>query len=68
MEEGNRAVIAVKAALAVPTFAALTAASIAVHASIGAAVLAYNILWRRRQRANALRRELGPTSLLHELT
>jgi hypothetical protein len=59
--EQNRAVTVVKAMLAVPTFAALAAASIAVHTSISAAVLAYNIMWRRRQhRLNLLRRELGP--------
>ena len=48
----DRVVVAVKAALAVPTFAALTAAAIAVHTSIGVGVVAYNLLWRRRQRAN----------------
>jgi hypothetical protein len=60
MEEGNRTVNVVKAALAVPTFAALAAASIAIHTSISAAVLAYNLVWRRRQqRLQMLRRELG---------
>ena len=59
MEE-NRAVTVVKAALAVPTFAALAAASIAVHTSIAAAVAAYNLVWRHRQhRLQLLRRELG---------
>ncbi len=57
MEEGNRAVNVVKAALAVPTFAALAAASIAVHTGITAAVVAYNLMWRHRQ--HVLRRELG---------
>jgi hypothetical protein len=60
MEEGNRAVTVVKAALAVPTFAALAAASIAVHTSITAVVIAYNLMWRRKhQRLQLLRRELG---------
>jgi hypothetical protein len=54
MDDGGRAVAVVKAALAIPTFAALTAASIAVHTSISAAVVAYNLLWRRRQRHNLL--------------
>jgi hypothetical protein len=59
MEE-NRAVTVVKAALAVPTFAALAAASIAVHTGITAAVIAYNLMWRHRQhRMQILRRELG---------
>jgi hypothetical protein len=60
MDEESRAVGVVKAAIAVPTFAVLAAASIAVHTSISAAVIAYNVLWRRRQRAHMLRRELGP--------
>jgi hypothetical protein len=60
MEEGNRAVTVMKAALAVPTFAALAAASIAIHTSIAAAVAAYNLMYRRRQhRLELLRRELG---------
>jgi hypothetical protein len=59
MEE-NRAVTVVKAALAVPTFAALAAASIAVHTGITAAVAAYNLMWRRQHRHHPiLRRELG---------
>jgi hypothetical protein len=58
METESRAFTVVKAALAVPTFAALTAASIVVHTGIGAAVLAYNLMWRRRH--GLLRRELGP--------
>jgi hypothetical protein len=61
MEPENRAFTVVKAALAVPTYAALAAASIAVHTGITAAVVAYNLLWRRKLQRNAmLRRELGP--------
>jgi len=58
-EESSRAITIVKAALAVPTYAALAAASIAVHTGITAAVLAYNLMWRRKQRLHLLRRELG---------
>jgi hypothetical protein len=59
--ETNRSLagLALKTALAVPAFAALTALSYAVHTSITAAVLLYSSLWQR-QRANLLRRELGP--------
>jgi microcystin degradation protein MlrC len=63
VEPENRAVTVVKAALAVPTFAALAAASIAVHTSITAAVVAYNLLWRRRQqRLQLLQRQAETAS------
>jgi hypothetical protein len=51
----DRVLIAVKAAIAVPTIAALTAAAIAVHTSIGVGVIAYNLFWRRRERQRVLR-------------
>ena len=51
----DRVVIAVKTAIAIPTIAALTAAAIAVHTSIGVGVIAYNLFWRRRERQRLLR-------------
>ena len=51
----DRVVMAVKTAIAVPTIAALTAAAIAVHTSIGVGVIAYNLFWRRRERQRLLR-------------
>ncbi len=40
-----------KAAIAIPTFAALAAASYAVHGSIVAVGIIYRSLWRRHERA-----------------
>jgi hypothetical protein len=57
--EVPKGVTVAKAALFIPTIAALAAVSYAMHGTISAAVMVYSSLWRRH-RGVMLRRELGP--------